>query len=116
MLFYLYQFWNYSSAAVGIVLILICGCKKEVFDLPDLSTLPVIEITANSAKSGGYITDDGGAKVTARGVVYGEQYSFKTYDGKIADIDGNNYYTVIIGNQDQIISTTHREELLQLTG
>ncbi len=45
------------------------GCKKEA-KLPTLTTLSVTEITASTAVSGGNITDDGGAAVTARGIVW----------------------------------------------
>ncbi len=38
--------------------------------LPVLTTVPASYITANSATSGGIITDDGGAPVTGRGVFY----------------------------------------------
>ena len=34
------------------------------------------------------------------GVTHGENKQFKTYDGKLTDIDGNIYYTVIIGDQE----------------
>ncbi len=37
---------------------------------PTLSTNPITEITQTTATSGGNITDDGGAEVTARGVVW----------------------------------------------
>ncbi len=49
-------------------MIFILGCEKE--DPPTLRTLEVTDITGNSAKSGGNITDDGGETVTARGVVW----------------------------------------------
>lgn len=39
--------------------------------VPFLKTTAVSEITGNSAKTGGEVTGDGGAEVTARGVVYG---------------------------------------------
>jgi uncharacterized protein (TIGR02145 family) len=39
--------------------------------LPTISTEPVSSIAANSAKSGGNITDDGGSLVIARGVCWG---------------------------------------------
>jgi hypothetical protein len=38
--------------------------------LPVLTTVPASDITANSATSGGNITDDGGAAITDRGVFY----------------------------------------------
>jgi uncharacterized protein (TIGR02145 family) len=38
--------------------------------LPTVTTTPVTDITENSAVSGGNVTNDGGANVTARGVVW----------------------------------------------
>ena len=66
-------------AIAGILVIFASGCGKEVDDDPKdkpaevatLSTASVTEITTTSAKSGGNITSDGGATVTARGVVWG---------------------------------------------
>ncbi len=58
------------------------GCKeKEVITpgndnteikIPTVTTLALTEITVSSAKSGGTISDDGGADVTERGVCYSE--------------------------------------------
>lgn len=44
------------------------SCKKE--ELPILSTSSVSNITGTSASSGGNITSDGGAEITARGVCW----------------------------------------------
>jgi uncharacterized protein (TIGR02145 family) len=48
------------------------SCQKEeaVLIPPTLSTLEATEITAKSARTGGNITDDGGALIIARGVVW----------------------------------------------
>jgi len=58
-------------AATGILLLAFPCCKKEV-RLPTLTTIAVTEVTASTAKSGGNITDDGGATVSARGIVWGK--------------------------------------------
>jgi hypothetical protein len=56
---------------------LLFGCNKgsetpqPAISLPTLSTGSVTNITINSASSGGNISDDGGASVTARGVCWG---------------------------------------------
>jgi uncharacterized protein (TIGR02145 family) len=46
---------------------IIYSCKK---DIPTISTLPVSQITDNSAVSGGNVTDDGREGVSARGLVW----------------------------------------------
>lgn len=48
-----------------------CSSEKEIAKtLPQLSTTSAIAITLTSASSGGNITTDGGAAVTARGIVW----------------------------------------------
>ena len=61
----------------------------EPIILPTITTLPVSEITETSAKSGGYISDDGGGEITARGAVWSteanptlENHSGITFDDK----------------------------------
>ncbi len=61
------------------------SCKKT--DIPVLTTTAISSITTTSASTGGNITDDGGADVTARGVCWGtatkpEITGSKTSDGK----------------------------------
>ncbi len=118
--------------------------------LPELSTLHVRDIGINNAVSGGIISNDGGASITARGICwstqenpttdnekaedsttgtgefgstltqlengtvyyarayatnsvgtsYGKQVRFTTYYGTASDTDGNEYYTVTIGEQE----------------
>lgn len=45
---------------------------ETLAELPTITTAEVTDITDMSAKSGGNITDDGGDKITARGVVWGK--------------------------------------------
>lgn len=54
---------------IGGVLLL-TRCKEDPV-IPTLTTTTVSDITINSAKTGGSITSDGGAEVTARGVCWG---------------------------------------------
>ena len=49
---------------------IINSCKKEAV-IPTLTTTTVTNITINSGTSGGVITKDGGAGITARGVCWG---------------------------------------------
>ena len=60
-----------SLTLVCIVLgvILINSCKKDAV-IPTLTTTAVTDITVTSGTSGGVITKDGGAAVTARGVCW----------------------------------------------
>lgn len=56
--------------------------------VPSLTTLPVRSITGSSAQSGGAITDEGGATVTARGVVYSTNPNPTLSDNKTEDGEG----------------------------
>lgn len=60
----------YSALSLLIFFALLYGCKKEP-DMPTLTTTAVTDITTVSASSGGNITLNGGAEVTARGVCWG---------------------------------------------
>jgi uncharacterized protein (TIGR02145 family) len=51
-----------------IILIIFISCSKK--EIPLVTTEAVSAISIMSAKSGGNITDDGGAKITERGVCY----------------------------------------------
>jgi hypothetical protein len=73
----------------GLLLIFAVSCKKEKTKatLPILTTVAVTDILDVSAKSGGQISNDGGASITAKGVVWGTSpsptisLSTKTNDG-----------------------------------
>jgi len=57
-----------------IVMLFLNSCKEDP-TLPVLKTEPVSEITINSVKISGEVTDDGGADVTARGFCWGTTFS-----------------------------------------
>ncbi len=155
--------WIFPVITIFALTVLTCCEKEDPVEVPTITTLSVTEITSNSAKSGGNITDDGGGKITARGVVwctnvnpsledhigmiqdgigsgefhsemtdlfpstvyyvrayatnskgtsYGNEVMFETvpdeddydifYGDGVTDIDGNEYITVIIGDQEWI--------------
>ncbi len=100
------------------------SCKKEV---PKVTTRDASEITQTSAKSGGDVTDNGGAEVTDRGVCWGTAAdpilgSNKTSDGtgngtfisSITDLTPSTFYYIRayainsegIGYGDQVSFTT----------
>ena len=75
------------------MILITTACKKE--DIPSLSTLELTEITDSSAVCGGEITDNGGAEITARGVVYSTSTNPKISDclGKTSDGTGKGFFT-----------------------
>jgi uncharacterized protein (TIGR02145 family) len=51
-----------------IISAILYSCRKE--EIPAVTTADITSITTTSAKSGGNITSDGGAKITSRGVCW----------------------------------------------
>jgi len=76
-----------------IVLFLTVDCKKDVpAKLAVISTTPVTNITAITAASGGNITSDGGAVITANGVCWGTAANPATSDSKTTDGAGTGQF------------------------
>ena len=66
--------------------------------IPTLTTTAVSSITATSATSGGNISNDGGATVTARGVCWSTSQNPTTVDNKTSDgTAGGTFTSAIIG-------------------
>jgi len=66
------KYWLYSLLIIGLAGVLIISCEKErSVTLPELSTIPLSDLTSASVICGGNIASDGGAYVTARGVCWG---------------------------------------------
>lgn len=68
------------------------GCKDDP-DLPTLTTNTVTDITISTATSGGKITSDGGAEITARGVCYGTATKPMITGTKTSDSKGSGNFT-----------------------
>jgi hypothetical protein len=87
-------FWHYAFALVAAALILFSSCEKEVEKtVSALSTIEVNEITQTTAISGGNITDEGGATVTARGVCWSVNQNPTIDDSKTEDGSGSGNFT-----------------------
>ena len=65
-------------------------------DLPVVTTTSISEIEQTSALSGGNVTDDGGADVTARGVCWDKSQNPTTGSSKTSDGTGAGVYTSTI--------------------
>ena len=55
---------------IGVIVVMF-SCKKEVTQLPQVSTSEISEITVSAAKGGGSITFDGGDAISACGICWG---------------------------------------------
>ena len=60
---------------------------------PTVTTTPATHITATTAESGGNVTDDGGASVTARGVCWSQSANPTTDDDHTSDGTGTGAFT-----------------------
>lgn len=68
------------------------GCKKKP-ELATLTTANVTEITINGALTGGNISSDGGADITARGVCYGTTALPEITGQHTSDSNGSGDFT-----------------------
>jgi uncharacterized protein (TIGR02145 family) len=72
------------------------SCKKAT--LPELTTVAVTEVTLNTAVSGGTITSDGGADISAKGVCWSTAANPTIADTKTIDGTGSaNFTSNIVG-------------------
>ncbi|MDI3527544.1 MAG: starch-binding outer membrane protein SusE/F [Tenuifilum sp.] len=60
---------------------------------PTVSTTDISEITSTSAKSGGNVTDNGGADVISRGICWSTSHNPTINDSKTSNGDGNGEFT-----------------------
>ncbi len=85
----------------SIFILLATSCKKSSTTetpippgpVPILTTTPVTDIMYNSAVSGGLISSDGGAVVTARGVCWSKNQTPTIADSKTTDGNGAGLFT-----------------------
>ena len=78
----------------AIVILTFANCKKEAIKTPPTVTLAsVTNITSNSATTGGDVTSDGGATVTAKGVCWGTNQTPTTSDTKLSGGKGTGSFT-----------------------
>jgi plastocyanin len=78
---------------LAILFCVINGCKKsDTVTLPELSTTAVTGVTFTTATSGGIITSDGNASVTARGVCWSATPNPTIIDSKTSDGTGTGQF------------------------
>jgi uncharacterized protein (TIGR02145 family) len=92
------RIWIYPLTIVGIVLILTIGCKKDKDQVPVVTTSVMSNINQTSASCGGYVTSDGGASVTERGICWSISTTPTIADNKTTDGTGTGSYTSTISS------------------
>lgn len=77
-----------------VSILLLSGCAvDEKFQLPEISTQEIIQVTDSSAVSGGLITSKGSANVIARGICWSFDSIPTVSDFKTVDGSGVGLYT-----------------------
>lgn len=83
-----------SVLLASLLLLLLFSCKKEDPEIiPIVTLMPVTNITATSATSGGEIISDGGVAVTERGVCWSTNQNPSTLDNKTSNGSGTGSFT-----------------------
>ena len=95
---YYYEFHNgFNSMRTALK-----SFKTEVapgdVTLPTVITAEVTEITTNSAKGGGEVTNDGGAEVTERGICWGTTANPTLDDSHVAAGSGTGVFTAAMSD------------------
>jgi hypothetical protein len=93
--------WICQMILTGLLFILFSNCKKDTTPLkteqiPVLTTSVLSDISQTSAKSGGNITNDGGATVTSRGICWSTGQTPTISDNKTTDGTGAGSFTSAI--------------------
>ncbi|MCQ2304516.1 MAG: hypothetical protein MJZ97_05955 [Bacteroidales bacterium] len=89
----------FLGMVLGVMLpLLFVGCKKKEDGKLTVTTKPIAEIGANSAKSGGNVTATGNATVGTCGVCWSESPSPTTNDYFTTDIIGLGEYISVMNN------------------
>lgn len=95
------------SAASIMMLAFSCSSKEEEpATLPVVTTSEYTDLTESSFKAGGEVTEDGGADVTAKGIVFGEEPN-PTIEVSSLTVDGNGIGVFESNATDLKASTTY---------
>ena len=88
---YYIRIYSYSSTVAGLFTICVYGGTSVT--VPTLTTASTVNITQTTATSGGNITSDGGASVTARGVCWSTSVNPVVTGNHTSDGTGTGIFT-----------------------
>ena len=95
---YFYEFHNgFNSMRTALKTFKTEASPTSVI-LPTVVTATVTEITANSAKGGGEVTNDGGAQVTERGICWSTHANPTLSDNHVAAGEGTGAFNAAMSN------------------
>ena len=92
---------KYSLLIAGLATMIIWGCKKDKPppSVPTLTTAAISNLSWNTATSGGTITGDGGAAITASGICWSKTNNTPTItDSIVASTTTTGSFTAVITN------------------
>ena len=90
---YYYEFHNGFNSMRTVMKTFKTGSSPAAVTLPTVVTVSVTEITNNSAKGGGEVTNDGGAEVTERGICWSTNANPTLNDNHVAAGTGTGAFT-----------------------
>lgn len=93
---YYYEFYNGFNSMRTAVKTFKTEVSPAGVTLPTVVTASVIEITTNSAKGGGEVTNDGGAEVTERGICWSTNANPTLSDSHVAAGTGTGTFTAMM--------------------
>lgn len=91
-----YVYEAFAKNAGGIATTGKLSFTTQDYSMPAVRTGEVSEITINSAKCGGEVTDDGGAEVLDKGICWSVNHSPMVYDSHMSSGAGNGGFTCAI--------------------
>ncbi|MBQ3709451.1 MAG: hypothetical protein II887_01970 [Bacteroidales bacterium] len=97
---YYYEFVNGFNSMKSAVKAFKTEASSTTVTLPTVVTAEVTEITTNSAKGGGEVTNDGGTEVTERGICWSTNANPTLNDNHIASGAGTGTFTAAMDNLD----------------
>jgi hypothetical protein len=95
---YYYEFHNGFNSMRSAVKTFKTEGSGITITLPTVVTAEVTEITTNSAKCGGEVTNNGGAEVTERGICWGTNANPTLNDSHIASGSGTGAFTAMMNS------------------
>jgi len=81
-----------GSLTAGAIILLIFGCTRFYAMNPVVSTDIVLNIGPDSATSGGWVSDEGGAPVTSRGICWSQNPRPTVEDSVTKNGEGLGYF------------------------
>ena len=103
---YYYEFHNGFNSMRTAVKTFKTEALPTTVTLPTVVTASVTEITTNSAKGGGEVTNDGGAEVTERGICWSTSENPTLSDSHVASGTGTGAFSAMMENL-EVYTTYH---------